>query len=176
MPADQELAPYAKRMTDRLVHYQATPDHTFIAQRERLADGGTGDWKHISYAQTLAAARSIAQALMDRKLSAERPVIILSENDLDHAMLASCLYAGVPYCSASTVCTRWSAPITPSPPCGEHAHPWPDLCQCDAWCYDKAVKAASPEGCEVVYGKPAVGCPAAHLVCRAGGDAGNPCC
>ena len=69
--ADQELAPYAKRMTDRLVHWaQATPDHTFIAQRERLPDGGTGDWKHISYTQTLAAARSIAQALIDRKLSA----------------------------------------------------------------------------------------------------------
>ena len=102
--AEQDLAPYAWRMTDKLVHWaQTTPDHSFMAQRERLADGSTGDWQHISYGQMLKAARSIAQALVDRQLSAERPVLILSENDLDHVTLAmGCLYAGVPYCSVST--------------------------------------------------------------------------
>ena len=155
--ADQELAPYAKRMTDRLVHWaQATPDHTFIAQRERLADGGTGDWKHISYAQTLAAARSIAQALMDRKLSAERPVIILSENDLDHAMLAmGCLYAGVPYCSASTAYSLVSTDYAKLRHVVNTLTPGLIFAS-DALRYDKAVKAVLPEGCEVVYGKPAV--------------------
>ena len=155
--ADQELAPYAKRMTDRLVHWaQATPDHTFIAQRERLADGGTGDWKHISYAQTLAAARSIAQALMDRKLSAERPVIILSENDLDHAMLAmGCLYAGVPYCSASTAYSLVSTDYAKLRHVVNTLTPGLIFAS-DAARYDKAVKAVLPEGCEVVYGKPAV--------------------
>ena len=87
--SDQELGVHAVRMTDQLVHWaKTTPRQTFIAQRERLADGSTGDWQSISYERTLAAARSIAQALLDRKLSAQRPVIILSENDLDHAMLA----------------------------------------------------------------------------------------
>ena len=102
--SEQDLQPHAQRMTDRLVHWaQTTPDHAFIAQRLRLSDGSTGDWQYLSYAQTLAAARSIAQALIDRGLSAERPLVILSENDLDHAMLAmGCLYAGVPYCSVST--------------------------------------------------------------------------
>jgi feruloyl-CoA synthase len=114
--SDQELAEHAARMTDRLLHWaQTTPQQTFIAQRQRLADGSTGDWQRISYAQTLAAARSIAQALLDRKLSAERPVIILSENDLDHAMLAmGCLYAGVPYCSVSTA---YSLVSTDAPSC-----------------------------------------------------------
>jgi feruloyl-CoA synthase len=66
------------------------------------ADGSTGDWRHISYAQALDAARSIGQALLDRGLNAERPVVILSENDLEHALLAlGCLYAGVPYCPVS---------------------------------------------------------------------------
>jgi hypothetical protein len=33
-------------MTDRLVHWAETaPDRTFIARRERLADGSTGDWR-----------------------------------------------------------------------------------------------------------------------------------
>jgi feruloyl-CoA synthase len=103
MKADQELQPYAKRLTDRLVHWAHTaPDRTFMARRVKNADGTTGEWRHVSYAQALAAARSIGQALIDRGLDAERPVAILSENDLEHALLAlGCLYAGVPYCPVS---------------------------------------------------------------------------
>lgn len=103
MRADQPLEAHAQRLTDRLVHWaQTTPERTFMARRVRLADGSTGDWRHISYAQALASARSIGQALLDRGLNAERPVAILSENDLEHALLAlGCLYAGVPYCPVS---------------------------------------------------------------------------
>ncbi len=101
--AEQDLQPYAHRMTDRLVHWaQTDPDRLFMARRERLADGGTGDWQRVTYGQALQAARGIAQALLDRGLSAERPVAILSENGLEHALLAlGCLVAGVPYCSVS---------------------------------------------------------------------------
>jgi feruloyl-CoA synthase len=54
---------YARRMTDRLVHWASTdPDRVFIARRERLADGSTGDWRKITYGEALAAARSIGQA------------------------------------------------------------------------------------------------------------------
>ena len=152
--ADQDLAPHAQRMTDRLVHWaQTTPDQTFIAQRVRLADGSTGDWKHISYAQTLAAARSIAQALVERKLSAERPVIILSENDLDHAMLAmGCLYAGVPYCSASTAYSLVSTDYAKLRHVVDTLTPGLIFAS-DAARYDKAVRAVLPAGCEVVYRK-----------------------
>ena len=101
--ADQPLQPHAQRLTDRLLHWAGTtPERTFMARRERLPDGSTGDWRHVSYAQALASARSIGQALLDRGLNAERPVAILSENDLEHALLAlGCLYAGVPYCPVS---------------------------------------------------------------------------
>ena len=62
----------------------------------------SGDWQHISFAQALDAARRIGQALLDRGLSAERPVLILSENDLEHALLAlGCIYAGIAYCPTS---------------------------------------------------------------------------
>ncbi len=103
LEAEQPLAPYAHRMTDRLVHWaEAAPRRTFMARRRRLAGGGTGEWEHISYAQALDQARRIGQALLDRGLSDERPVAILSENSLEHAMLAlGCLYAGVPYCPVS---------------------------------------------------------------------------
>ena len=101
--AEPDLQPYAHRITDRLVHWaQAAPDRTWMARRIRNADGTTGDWRHISFAQALASARSVGQALLDRGLSADRPVAILSENDLEHALLAlGCIYAGVPYCSVS---------------------------------------------------------------------------
>ncbi|MBK0393983.1 feruloyl-CoA synthase [Ramlibacter algicola] len=101
--AEQDLQPPAQHMTERLVHWATQdPDRLLIARREKRADGSTGDWQRITYGQALAAARSIGQALVDRGLSAERPVAILSENGLEHALLAlGCLYAGVPHCPVS---------------------------------------------------------------------------
>jgi len=103
MSADQKLEDYATRMTDRLVHWAKTkPEATMLAKRVKNTDGSLGDWRHISYAQAWQSARAIAQALIDRGLSAERPVVILSENDLEHALLSlGCLVAGVPFCAAS---------------------------------------------------------------------------
>lgn len=101
--ADQALGPFPERLTDRLVHWaQERPDQTLFARRVKNADGSSGDWKHITFAQALDAARRIGQGLLDRGLSAERPVLILSENDLEHALLAlGCVYAGVAYCPTS---------------------------------------------------------------------------
>ena len=103
LQAEQPLQAYGKRMSDYLLHWaEETPDATFLAQRQRLADGSLGDWQHLSYAQALTAARSIGQALLDRNLHAERPVLILSDNSLPHALLAlACLWVGVPYCPTS---------------------------------------------------------------------------
>jgi feruloyl-CoA synthase len=93
------LADYPLRTTDRLRYWaEQVPDRTFLAKR----DPSTGEWRHISYAQALATARRIGQALLNRGLSPERPVLILSENDLEHAMLAlACQYVGVPFAPIS---------------------------------------------------------------------------
>lgn len=103
LKAEQPLQPCAQRLTDQLVHWaQTAPERTFLAQRVKNADGRKGDWRHVSYAQALDSARRIGQALLARGLNAERPVVILSENDIEHALLAlGCLYAGVPYCPSS---------------------------------------------------------------------------
>lgn len=104
LDAELPLGDYALRVTDYLRHWAAaTPDNSFLARRRRLPDGSTGDWQHLRYAEALAAARRIGQALLDRGLDAERPVLILSENSLEHALMAlGCMYAGVPYCPVST--------------------------------------------------------------------------
>ncbi|MEN9383664.1 MAG: hypothetical protein RL323_807 [Pseudomonadota bacterium] len=107
LSADQALQAYPERITDRLRHWADTaPQRTLMAQRGRVvaSDGKThlGDWKHVSYSEAWATARNIAQSLINRGLSAERPVVILSENSLEHALLAlGCLVAGVPYVPAS---------------------------------------------------------------------------
>jgi feruloyl-CoA synthase len=101
--ADQALQAFPARITDRLQHWaQSVPGRTFMARRQKLDDGKTGDWRHVTYAEAWASARNIAQGLIDRGLSAERPVVILSENDLEHALLAlGCMLAGVPFVPAS---------------------------------------------------------------------------
>ena len=77
--AEPDLHPCATRMTDKLVHWATSdPQRLFMARREKKADGGTGDWQRITYGEALQAARGIGQALLDRGLSAERPVAILS--------------------------------------------------------------------------------------------------
>src|ERR1035437_1301827 len=103
LQAEQALADYPQRLSDRLQHWaQVVPEQTFMARRERLADGSRGDWQHVTYAQAWERARSIAQGLINRGFSEQRPVVILSENDLEHAQLAlGCMLAGLPFVPSS---------------------------------------------------------------------------
>jgi len=103
LKADQELQAYPDRLTDRFQHWATNkPNQTLFARRVKLADGTLGDWRHVTYAQAWATARNIAQALINRGLNAEQPVVILSENSLEHALLAlGCMVAGVPFVPTS---------------------------------------------------------------------------
>jgi feruloyl-CoA synthase len=92
------LDPFPDRLTDRLVHWAAeSPGRTFVARRTP-----EGPWRRISYAEAYALVRRLAQSLLDRGLSAERPLIILSENSIEHLMLAmAALHAGIPHAPIS---------------------------------------------------------------------------
>ena len=94
----EALRPYPKRLTDRFLHWaQATPERTLVAKRVK-----GGDWRRVSYAEALKSARSIAQALLDHGVSVERPVAMLSDNDIEHLLLAlGAMLAGVPYAPVS---------------------------------------------------------------------------
>jgi feruloyl-CoA synthase len=94
----EPLQPYPPRLTDRLLHWaEAAPDHLLAAKRHQ-----GGEWRRISYREALASARSIAQALIDLKLSVERPIAILSDNDLEHLLLGlGAMLAGVPFAPIS---------------------------------------------------------------------------
>jgi feruloyl-CoA synthase len=94
----EALLPFPDRLTDRLEHWAAsTPDRVFVARR-----GHDGAWITITYAQMLDRARRLGQALATRGLSAERPIAILSDNDLEHLTLAlAAQWIGVPYAPIS---------------------------------------------------------------------------
>ena len=94
------LGAYARAATDWLDHWAAVaPERVFLAERER---GGSGAWRKVTYAEARAAARAIARGLVDRGLSAERPVAILSGNSVDHALVGlGAMVAGVPYAPVS---------------------------------------------------------------------------
>jgi feruloyl-CoA synthase len=91
------LPDYPRRLTERLDHWaERAPDRVFLAQR------GPAGWAELTYAQARSRARRIAQALIDRGLSVERPVAVLSGNDIEHALIQlGALYAGVPYAPVS---------------------------------------------------------------------------
>src|SRR4051794_15501287 len=92
------LGDYPARLTDRLHHWaNVEPNRVFMAERE----AGRG-WRQITYAQLLDSSRRVASALLARGLSAERPIVILSGNSIDPALVAfGALYAGIPFCPVS---------------------------------------------------------------------------
>ncbi|HEX6267933.1 MAG TPA: feruloyl-CoA synthase [Burkholderiales bacterium] len=96
--ARDALPPYPDKLTSRLEHWaRQAPDRTLFAQRD--AGGG---WRSVTYAQALAQARSIGGFLLRRNLSEERPLVVLSGNDIEHALLhLGAMYVGVPYAPVS---------------------------------------------------------------------------
>jgi feruloyl-CoA synthase len=103
------LGPYPDKITERLVHWvRHAGERTWLAQRT-----ARGDWRRIAYGEALPAIRRIAQALLDLELSAERPLLILSENDIEHALLAmAAQHVGVPSAAVSTAFSLVSTDYT----------------------------------------------------------------
>ncbi|MEO5844804.1 MAG: AMP-binding protein, partial [Caldimonas sp.] len=144
----EPLAPYPERLTDRLVEWATRdPARTLVAKRVK-----GGDWRRVSYGEALASARAIAQALLDHGLSAERPVAILSNNDIEHFLLAlGAMMAGVPF-----------APVSPAYSLVSQDHGklrhilemlTPGMVFASGPAYRKAIDAAVPRDTRVVLGE-----------------------
>src|ERR1700722_7496846 len=72
------LGPYPNKLTERLDHWAVHgPDRVFLGERD-----SNGAWRTATYAQMRASARNVAQALLERPLSAARPIAVLSGNDI----------------------------------------------------------------------------------------------
>ena len=95
----EQLKPYPQKLTDRLLqHAETHPERIFVAKRD-----DTGQWVELSYAETAQRAWRVAQALKNYPhLSNERPIVILSGNDLEHLILSmGAMLAGIPFSAIS---------------------------------------------------------------------------
>jgi len=94
----EPLGPCARCITERLVHWATvTPDARFLAQRD-----AAGAWRVVSYREAYVKVLGLAQGLLDRGLSKDRPLAILSGNGIEHALLAlAAMHVGIPYAPVS---------------------------------------------------------------------------
>jgi feruloyl-CoA synthase len=94
----QVLAPYHSKLSEPLEHWaKAAPERVFLGQRD-----AQDRWRTLNYAQVLSDVKRIGAALLRRGLTAEKPIAIISGNDIEHALLAlAALYVGIPYAPIS---------------------------------------------------------------------------
>lgn len=87
-----EISPMASTTGDWLHTWAAeAPLRTFLAERYGAA------WHEVSYGQALEQVRAIGQALVARGLNEHTPILVMSGNGVDHALLALAgQYVGVP--------------------------------------------------------------------------------
>jgi len=143
------LESYPARLTDSLDYWaERTPDRVFLGQRDEL-----GEWRTRTYAETRCSARNIAQSLLRKPVSVERPIAILSGNDIEHALLGlGAMYAGIPYAPISTAYSLVSSDF------GKLRHIFelltPGLVYAsDAKAFGKAIGAVLPGDAELITGE-----------------------
>src|ERR1043166_4480871 len=92
------LQPYARCIGDWLEHWAVTtPDAVFLAERE-----GEG-WRRWSYAQGRRQGGRIAQGLLNLDFPTDKPIVVLSDNAVDHALLAlATMHLGRAICTVSS--------------------------------------------------------------------------
>ncbi|MFQ5548202.1 MAG: feruloyl-CoA synthase, partial [Woeseia sp.] len=88
-----KLEPYAANICSYLVDWaEQAPERAFLAERP-----ATGDWRTVTYAETLASVRALSQALLDHGVSVDRPVMIVSENGIENGLLQlAAMFTGIP--------------------------------------------------------------------------------
>jgi len=93
------LGESARCVGDWLEHWAAqTPDRIFLGERAN-ADA---PWTTVTYGHALGQVRAAAAWILAQGLSAERPLVILSDNGIDHALFAlAAQHVGVPSAAIS---------------------------------------------------------------------------
>jgi feruloyl-CoA synthase len=97
---DEPLGRYPKVLTDRIDEWaRIAPDRICVAKRD-----AEGQWQSLCYREVYVIVQRIARDLVARELSVERPIAILSENDLEHFLLMLAgQHVGIPTAHISPV-------------------------------------------------------------------------
>ncbi len=76
----------------------ADPSRLWLAQRDPEDEMAEG-WQRLSYGEGLARVRALAQGLLDLGLGPDAPLMILSRNSIEHALMTyAALAIGAPVC------------------------------------------------------------------------------
>ena len=99
----EPLQPYARCIGEWLEQWAAqTPQALAIAERD-----ASGGWRRVSYAQVRACVGALAQSVLDMQLPAGGPIVVLSDNSVDHALLMlAAMHIGRPVCTVSSAYSR----------------------------------------------------------------------
>jgi feruloyl-CoA synthase len=94
----EPLGDFPRRFTEHLGRWASTrADAVFLAQR-----GDDERWRKLTYSAAFEQVRRIAHGLLQRGLSTERPLMILSANSIEHALLTfAAMHVGVPVAPVS---------------------------------------------------------------------------
>ncbi len=105
----EPLQPHVRCIGDWLEHWaHATPDALFLAERD-----ATSQWRRLTYGDTREQVGRVAQAMLDLKLPADKPVVVVSDNSIDHALLAlATMHLGRAVCSVSSAYCRLTKDYT----------------------------------------------------------------
>ncbi|APR79455.1 Feruloyl-CoA synthetase [Minicystis rosea] len=147
------LGAHPRHVGDRLRHWsEVEPDRLFLTERDEARSV-----RRITYAETRRTIERLAQGLVDRGLSAERPLLILSDNGIDHALLTlAAMHAGVPAAPVSPAYSLLSADLEKLRAIGKLVHPgmvW----TADADRYARALDALASTGAVLAASRGAKG-------------------
>jgi feruloyl-CoA synthase len=97
--AQEPLQSYPDRFHDHLWQWaKEHPSQIFLAERRPGQEG----WASITYAEAAEQVGLVAQALAERNLGPERPILILSGNAIEHQLLGlAAMCVGVPHAPIS---------------------------------------------------------------------------
>ena len=101
--SQDSLQPYSRCIGEWIEHWaHETPETTAFAERDDAMQ-----WRRLSWSDLRASIGSVAQGLLDLGLTAQRPLVILSDNAIDHAVLMlAAMHVGIPVCSVSSAYSR----------------------------------------------------------------------
>jgi feruloyl-CoA synthase len=104
--SNEPLGPYETQLGDMMRHWaDARPDGIFLAERNP-----DGDWRSVTYAEARVQCDAISQSLLDRGLGADKPVMLLSGNGIDHGLLSfAAMQVGIPIAPVSPAYSLMSA-------------------------------------------------------------------
>jgi len=128
LSSPQALRPYSRCLNEHLLYWaRQAPDRAFLAER-----GPDGEWRHVSWREALDEVLRLARWLIAIDRNEGDTVAILSDNSVEHALLAlAAMHVGIP---ALAVSPAWSlqsrdfarlrSVISQAPPCVIYVDDW----------------------------------------------------